>query len=99
MRHAYIDNIKWATVMLVVIYHVIFMFNANGIEGVVGPFYEKQPQDVFQYVVFPWFMALLFLVAGMNSWSSLKTRSTREFVRSRTVKLLVPSTLGLFAFQ
>ncbi len=99
MRQAYVDNIKWATVMLVVIYHVIFMFNANGIDGVMGPLCEKQPQDVFQYVVFPWFMALLFLVAGMNSWSSLQTRSDREFIRSRTVKLLVPSTLGLFAFQ
>ena len=99
MRRAYIDNIKWTTVVLVVFYHVIFMFNANGIEGVVGPVYEKQQQDVFQYVVYPWFMALLFLVAGMNSWTSLQTRSTREFVRSRTVKLLVPSTLGLFAFQ
>ncbi len=99
MRKAYIDNVKWATVYVVVLYHVIFVFNSNGVKTGPGPFYDNQPQDVFQYVVFPWFMGLLFLVAGMNSLSFLQTRSEREYIRSRTVKLLVPSTLGLYAFQ
>ena len=29
MRKAYLDNIRWVTVVLVVIYHVIYMYNAE----------------------------------------------------------------------
>ena len=59
MRKTYIDNIRWITVVLVVIYHVIYMFNGVTEFGVLGPFGENQPQDVFQYAVYPWFMLLL----------------------------------------
>ena len=65
MRKTYIDNIKWITVVLVVLYHVIFMFNGVTTYGVIGPFSEFQPQDVFQYIVYPWFMFLLFVVSGI----------------------------------
>ena len=46
MRKTYIDNIKWITVVLVVVYHVIYMFNGVTTYGVIGPFSEFQPQDV-----------------------------------------------------
>ena len=36
MRKYYLDNIRWATVVLVVIYHVIYMYNGEGILGGVG---------------------------------------------------------------
>ena len=64
MRKYYLDNIRWMTVMLVVIYHVIYMYNAEGIPGVVGPITDQriQYQDIFQYAVYPWFMPLLFIV-------------------------------------
>ena len=38
MRKTYIDNIRWITVVLVVIYHVIYMFNGVSLFGVLGPF-------------------------------------------------------------
>ena len=31
MRKHYLDNIKWVTVVIVVIYHVLYMYNAEGI--------------------------------------------------------------------
>ncbi len=99
MRKHYIDNIKWITVVLVVIFHMFYMFNANGVAGGPGPFYENQPWDVYQYIVYPWFMCLLFVVSGMNSRFYLNSHSNKEFLRSRTRKLLVPSTIGLFVFQ
>ena len=86
------------TVVLVVIYHVFYMFNGVIKEGVVGPFYENQYQDASLYILYPWFMILLFIVAGMSSRYYLEKQTVKDFVRSRTTKLLVPSTIGLFVF-
>lgn len=96
MRKYYLDNIRWATVLLVVLYHVIFMFNSVTSELVIGPFYETQYWDSILYMLYPWFMILLFIVAGMSSRYFLERHTIKEFIKSRTRKLLVPSTLGLF---
>lgn len=95
MRKYYLDNIRWITIILVVIYHVIYMFNGIATAGVIGPFYEKQYQDGIQYILYPWFMVLLFILAGMCSRYYLEVHTIKDFVRSRTRKLLVPSTIGL----
>ncbi len=101
MRKYYLDNIRWMTVVLVVIYHVIYMYNAEGIPGVVGSITDQsvQYQDLFQYAVYPWFMPLLFIVSGICARYYLEQHTDREFIRNRTTKLLVPATIGLFAFQ
>ena len=98
MRKLYIDNIRWITVVLVVLYHVIYMFNGIETFGVIGPFSDVQYQDAFQYIVYPWFMLLLFVISGMSARYELEHRSEKEFIKKRTGKLLVPSTLGLLVF-
>ena len=99
MRRRYIDNIRWTTVVLVVFYHVIFLYSAIEPELGLGPFRPVQYQDAFPYIVYPWFMALLFVVSGISSRLYLESHTGKEYLRSRTRKLLVPSTLGLFVFQ
>ena len=101
MRKYYLDNIRWITVVIVVLYHVIYMYNAEGIPGGCGKITDLEVQcfDVFQYIVYPWFMMLLFMVSGISSRLYLDNHSHREFISSRTTKLLVPSTIGLVAFQ
>lgn len=101
MRRHYLDNIRWSTVVLVVLYHVLYMYNAEGIPGGLGKITRLKVQyyDVYQYIVFPWFMGILYLVSGISSRYCLDQCSDREFIRKRTQKLLVPSTVGLFAFQ
>lgn len=98
-RKVYLDNIRWITVVIVVIYHVIYMFNGVQPFGVIGPFREVQLQDGFQYFVYPWFMALLFVVSGMSARYYLDRHTGKEFRKDKTRKLLVPSTIGLFVFQ
>lgn len=98
MRKTYIDNIKWITVLLVVIYHVIYMYNGVCTAGIIGPFKENQPQDIFQYIVYPWFMVLLFVVSGMSSRYYLNSHTTKEYIGKWTTKFLVPSTIGLVVF-
>lgn len=101
MRKTYLDNIRWITVVLVVFYHVFYMYNGQGIPGTLGKItsLDVQYYDLYQYIVYPWFMALLFIVSGISARHSLNKLSTKEFIKRRTVKLLVPSTLGLFTFQ
>ena len=99
MRKYYLDNIRWCTVLLVVVYHVIFIFNAVAPELGAGPFRPVQYQDAIQYLLYPWFMVLLFVVAGAGSRYALEKQTPKEFLASRTRKLLVPSTLGLFVFH
>lgn len=97
-RKKYIDNIRWITVALVVVYHVIFIFNGTGTLGGVGPLCPVQYQDAVLYLLYPWFMLLLFVVSGMCARFYLGCHTHKEFIRERTVKLLVPSTLGVVVF-
>lgn len=101
MRKYYLDNIRWITVVIVIFYHVLYMYNAEGILGGLGKITNltSQPYDIFMYFVYPWFMPVLFIVAGISSRLFLERHTDKEFVKSRTRKLLVPSTIGLFAFQ
>lgn len=99
MRKTYLDNIRWITVVLVLVYHVFYMFNASGVAGSISSFSDVQYQDTFLYFVYPWFMVILFVVSGMCSYYALNKKSNKQFIKDRTVKLLIPSTLGLFVFQ
>ena len=100
MRKHWIDNLRWATVLLVLLYHVIYFYNNKGVFGGVGGFGNgPQYQDVLMYILYPWFMPLLFLLAGVSAKYSLERHSSIEWFRARTRKLLVPSTIGLFVFH
>ena len=101
MRKHYLDNIRWITVVIVVIYHVFYMYNAEGVLGGLGKITDLPVQhyDIYQYLVYPWFMPVLFVVSGISARLSLDSHSDKEFIKSRTLKLLVPSTIGLFVFQ
>lgn len=106
-RKHFLDNIRWVTVLLVLFYHVIYFYNAKGVFGGIGGFYEDQPWDAIMSVLYPWFMMLLFVVAGISSRYSLspnplssgEANTHRRFIKDRTRKLLVPATIGLLVFQ
>ena len=60
---------------------------------------EDQPWDCIMSMLYPWFMMLLFVVAGISSMYALDKQSNGQFIKSRTRKLLVPATIGLLVFQ
>lgn len=94
-RKYYIDHIRSFTILLVVIYHVIYIFNSVIRDGVIGPVTDFHGQDVVQYLLYPWFMMILFLISGICSKYYLDRHTDKEYRRARTRKLLIPSTLGL----
>ena len=103
MRKHWIDNLRWVTVLLVLLYHVFYFYNNKGVFGGIGGWGEypdcPQYQDVVMYILYPWFMPLLFLLAGISARYALDKHSACEWFRARTRKLLVPGTIGLFVFQ
>ena len=103
MRKHWIDNLRWITVLLVLFYHVIYFYNNKDVFGGIGGFgpYPDCPQyqDVVMYILYPWFMPLLFILAGISARYALQRKSAREWFKARTRKLLVPSTIGLFVFH
>ena len=94
-RKPYLDNIRWITVLLVVIYHVGYLFNGVGVLGGIPDAKNLPAWDGYLYVVYPWFMVLLFLVSGMCARYALEQKTIRQFLRERRDRLLVPGTLGL----
>ncbi len=103
MRKNWLDNLRWVTVLLVLFYHVIYFYNNKGVFGGIGGFGPwpewHQYQDVVMYILYPWFMPLLFILAGISARYALEKHSGKEWFGTRTRKLLVPSTIGLFVFQ
>ena len=100
MRRHWIDNLRWVTVLLVLLYHVIYFYNNKGVFGGVGGFDEgPQYQDVLMYILYPWFMPLLFLLAGISARYALEKYPAKDWFKARTRKLLVPGTIGLLVFH
>lgn len=101
-RKHFLDNIRWTTVLLVLLYHVVYFYNNKGVFGGIGGWVDDpkaQPQDVVMYLLYPWFMMLLFLVAGISSRYALGKSTSGQWFKKRTRQLLVPSTIGLFVFH
>ncbi len=99
-RKHWIDNLRWVTVLLVLLYHVFYFYNNKGVFGGIGGFGDgPQYQDAVMYVLYPWFMPLLFILAGISSRYALEKHSAGEWFKARTRKLLVPSTIGLVVFH
>ncbi|MCI7129093.1 MAG: acyltransferase family protein [Lachnospiraceae bacterium] len=108
-RKAWLDNIRWMTIVIVVIYHVFYYYHNIGVDpmfkglapnpAVEGGKAAVTPVALFQYFVYPWFMMLLFVVSGIVANIVLKKKNLKAFLSERVNKLLVPSTLGILTMQ
>lgn len=95
MRKYYLDNLRYGIVLLVVFYHIIYIFNSVGV--ITNVTISGVPQmDIFLYIIYPWFMPCLFLISGISAKYALEKKSGKQFLKERTGKLLVPSIAGIF---
>lgn len=82
------------SILLLFPYHTFMIWNNFG-----QKFYIWNGNNNFlsSLIIFfsPWLMPILFLIAGISSRYSLEKRNTKEFIKERTKKLLIPLLSGL----
>ena len=93
-RKNYIDNLRNLTILLLFPVHTFMIWNDFG-----SRFYiwqgENKILSTLIVLVNPWFMPMLFILAGMSARYALDKRTNREFIAQRISKLLVPFVSGM----
>ncbi|GBU28234.1 hypothetical protein R84B8_01792 [Treponema sp. R8-4-B8] len=93
-RKHFIDNIRSITVIIVIVYHVAYLFNSAGVVSNIGK--TGIPAfDTLCYFVYPWLMTIMFLVAGISARYALQIRAVKQFLKERVQKLLMPFIGGI----
>ena len=94
IRKHYIDNLRNLTILLLFPVHTFMIWNDFG-----SRFYiwqgENKILSTLIVLVNPWFMPILFVLAGMSARYALDKRTNREFMMQRINKLLIPFISGM----
>ena len=97
MRKYFIDNLRFLCVLLLFPYHTCMIYNEFG-----ENFYVKGPgiRALNDFILFtsPWFMPLLFVIAGISSSYALKKRTEKEYIKERFFKLFLPLLSGVLLY-
>lgn len=97
-RINYIDNLRWITVSLLIVYHAAMAYNTWGEANYI--FFEKSgPLASIISFMSPWFMPLMFMLAGASSYFSLQKRSFSEFLKERFKRLGIPFIFGVIVIN
>lgn len=93
MRKPFIDNLRWIAVLFLFPYHTARIFDS------IHAFYIKGAASKvatdFVLSCTPWFMPVLFVLAGLSTRYALQKRSNKEYVKERFAKLFIPLVAGL----
>lgn len=93
-RKYYLDNLRSFTVLLLFPVHTFMIRNEFGTKFYIW-LGESRFFSTLIAAVNPWFMPLLFVLAGIAARHSLEKRTCREFIRERVEKLLIPFVFGM----
>jgi hypothetical protein len=104
MRKNYVDNLRSAAILLLIPYHTFMMYNNWG----EGQFVPGTPAAIPSYCIrltAPWFMPMLFLLAGISAYHSItKTpkashcNNIGNFIKERFLRLLLPFVTGMIVY-
>ncbi len=94
IRKHYIDNLRNLTILLLFPVHTFMIWNDFG-----SHFYiwqgENKILSTLIVLVNPWFMPILFVLAGMSARYALEKRTQKEFAIQRINKLFLPFISGM----
>lgn len=94
MRKYYIDNIRTLCILLLFPCHTFMIYNNWGERFYINGSQKYLP-SLFIVIAYPWWMALLFVLAGMSSYYALSKRDSKKYISERIHKLLIPLAVGL----
>ena len=94
MRKHYIDNLRDLTILFLFPVHTFMIWNDFG-----SKFYiwqgENKLLSTLIVLVNPWFMPILFAIAGISARHALEKCSRKDFMIQRFHKLLIPFLAGM----
>ena len=92
-RRHYIDNLRWLTLLLLIPYHAAMAWNSWGEPNYI---YFEGSKVISGIIVFfsPFFMPLLFVLAGISTRYALRKRTYKQYMTERVKRLLVPLLSG-----
>jgi glucan biosynthesis protein C len=96
-RLADLDWLRVLAVLLLIPFHAALIWGS----GVNDHWLKDTPlptPDLFAHFVHQWHMPLLFVIAGMAAWFSLRSRGGGQFMKERVQRLLIPLLLILVLF-
>lgn len=98
MRKHYIDNLRWLDILLLIPYHAAQAWNVWGEPNYI---IFNGNKFISSIIVFfsPYFMPLLFTLAGMSTKFALNKRTYRQYVTERAKRLLAPLIFGTLTFM
>ena len=98
MRKYYIDNLRWLILLILIPYHAAQAWNTWGEPNYV--FFEEN-RAISSIIVFfsPYFMPVLFVLAGISTKLALQKRTKKEYLIERVKRLLVPLLFGTIFFM
>lgn len=96
-RKYYIDNLRWLAILLLFPFHAAQIWSGGEYSGFYIWSHTNIVLYVFSTVVYPWYMTLLFAIAGMSCKYALQKRTNKQFVVERIKKLVIPFFFGLLA--
>lgn len=93
MRKHYIDNLRWLILLILIPYHTAQAWNTWGEPNYI--FFEGN-RLISSFIVFfsPFFMPLLFVLAGIGTKYALQKRTIKEYLAERVRRLLIPLLYG-----
>ena len=96
MRKPYIDNLRNLKILLLFPVHTFMIWNDFGSRFYIWKGEEKVPSTLI-VLVNPWFMPILFVLAGISARYAFKKYTVSAFLIQRVKKLLIPFLFGLVA--
>ena len=91
-RLYYIDWLRVLAILGVFLFHAINVFNPM-------PWHIKNAEQsevitAIQAFFIPWGMPLFFTIAGAGTWFALKRRTSSQYIKERSRRLLIPLVVG-----
>lgn len=78
-RKYYIDNLRWMAILLLFPFHAAQIWSGGEYSGFYIWSHTNTVLYVFSTAVYPWYMTLLFAIAGMSCKYALLKRTNKQF--------------------
>lgn len=91
-RLHYLDWLRVLAILGVFLFHASNVFNDQ--DFVIKNADQSEVITGIQAFFFPWGMPLFFLIAGAGTWFALRRRTSGQYVKERSNRLLIPFVVG-----